>query len=139
MPTIRKRTIVTSSGVSGDGKFPLTGSQYEYLPFDSEIEFAVIARPQEAATAAPPAGIEASIYSGSDVLQQSDKITYKGPDRRDGPTDTMLGVNAASRRDDFMVSDVAGAGERIAAELILPAAGGSNAYEVETIVIITPA
>lgn len=129
MPTIRRRTVFTAGVPSGAGLYPITGSQYEYLPFDAEVEFAVVATPTED-TDVGVANIEASIYSGSDVLQQQDAVTVK-----------PIGALAApiSRRDDFLVSDVAAAGERISVELSSPPADATSNGIVETCVIITPA
>ena len=124
MPTIRRITTVTAGVVSGAGAYPITGSQYEYLPFDAEVEFAVVARGTSASS------VEASVYSGSDVLQQQDAVTNK-------PAADAAG-GAISRRDDFLVSDVAAAGERISVELQLPSGSGAGCT-VETCVIITPA
>ena len=145
MPTIRKRTTVANDGtIAGAGVYPITGSQYEYLPFDAEIEFAIVARPDDAAQGAEAATIghyAASVYSGSDVLQQQDVITRKACYRlKDDGTDIVCKdpSDQISRRDDFLVSDVAAAGERISVELAVTT-NPSQPMEIETVVIITPA
>ena len=155
MPTIRKRTTVASDGtIGGAGVYPITGSQYEYLPFDAEIEFAIVARPQDASVGSEMASLgeyAASVYSGSDVLQQQDVITKKATFvNQTKTTDTAgqmddgaivvarNGREAVSRRDDFLVSDVAAAGERISVELAATS-NPSEGMEIETVVVITPA
>lgn len=108
MPTIRdSRSVAANSTV-----YPLQGSQYEFMSQNAKVEFAVIA----AAT-----GILASIFSGSDVLQQAAPATVK--------------TTPAMYPEDFLVEDVAAAGERISCE-IRNTTGG--AIVVETIVRITP-
>ena len=108
MPTIRKSTSVAANGQA----FPLTGDQYEYLPFPARVEFALLA----AAT-----GIQATVYSGSDVLQQQ--------------APTSIKTTPAVYPDDFLVDDVAGAGERL--NVILQNTTGAPIV-AETVVRITP-
>lgn len=108
MPTIRdSRSVAANSTV-----YPLQGSQYEFMSQNAKVEFAIIGS---------AAGIQASVFSGSDVLQQAAPITVK--------------ATPALYPDDFMIEDVAAAGERISVE-IRNTTGG--AITVETIVRITP-
>lgn len=110
MPTIRVSTV----NIPANGQaFPLQGNQYEYLPFNALVEIAIIAN---------AVGINATIYSGSDVLQQ------------DGPT--TVKATAAVYPDDFMVSDVAAAGERL--NVVLRETTGVATTDIETVVRITP-
>jgi len=112
MPTIR----VNNTLLAGVPTFPLQGSQYEYLPFNARVEFAVIET-----TTVLVGDVQATVFSGTDVLQQAGAITTKS----DGAT---------VYPDDFLLDDVAAAGERLSVEL-LSAAG---AADVQTTVKITP-
>lgn len=110
MPTIRATT--TNLAANGTA-FPLQGNQYEYLPFNAQLEFAVVAN---------AAGILATVYSGSDVLQQAGAATVKS--------------TSPVYPDDFLLTDVAMAGERISVELRETA--GVATTDIETVVRITP-
>ena len=112
MPMIRKKTDTTDGGTF----FPLQGSQYEYLPFNALLEFAIISN-----TEANTAGADATVYSGSDVLMEKSGVDSK----------TVLN---AIYPDDFTLQDVAAAGERIGVQLDVGAGGG----ECLTVVRITP-
>ena len=94
MPLIRKKQTVGA----GETVFPLQGSQYEYLPFNALLEFAII---EDDAAAG---NITATVYSGSDVLMESSGV------------DAKVTLNAIYP-DDFTLSDVAAAGERIGVSL----------------------
>ena len=110
MPTIR----VTNTNIAANATvFPLAGSQYEYLPFNARVEFAIIS---SAAT------IDCSVFSGSDVLQQG------------GPPTTK--ATPPVYPDDFLLDDVAMAGERIS--VVLRETGNVATTDVETVVRITP-
>jgi hypothetical protein len=110
MPTIRTSTTnIAANGTS----FPLQGNQYEYLPFNAQVEFAVIAN---------AAGILVTVYSGSDVLQQAGAATVKS--------------TSPVYPDDFLLADIAMAGERISVELRETA--GVATTDIETVVRITP-
>jgi hypothetical protein len=115
MPTIRKSTAVAFGGTP---VFPLLGDQFEYLPFNARVQFAVIGL--------STAGIstQATVYSGSDVLQQNAPITRRG-----------AGLTAPIYPDDFLLDDVAQAGERLNVVLTNP---GTVNDQVETVCIITP-
>ncbi len=109
MPTIRERSTGTIGGVPVT-IFPLQGSQYEYLPFNARVEFAIVG--DKATVPAEIDGVTATVFSGSDILQQAGPITNKGL------------VTAQSRNavypDDFLLDDVAAAGERISVQLDIP-------------------
>lgn len=113
MPTIRVSNLL-GAGVT---TFPLNGSQYEYLPFNARVEFAII----ETTLVASIGDVVATVFSGTDVLQQAGGITQK------------IG-GSTIYPDDFLLDDVAAAGERLSVELN-SAAGGAT---VETTVKITP-
>jgi hypothetical protein len=76
--------------------FPLQGSQYEYLPFNAYVEFAIL---QVAATDANLA----TVFSGSDVLQEQSAIDVK--------------ATAPTYPDDFLLADAAAAGERLGVQI----------------------
>jgi len=113
MPTIRSVDVIAA----GVPTFPLQGNQYEYLPFNARVEFAIT----EITPVALVGDVEATVFSGTDILQQqalisgdiAGKVTYP---------------------DDFLLDDVAAAGERLSVEL-RSAAGSAT---VETVVKITP-
>ena len=112
MPTIRVNNLLDA----GVPTFPLQGSQYEYLPFNARVEFAIIE------TSATPVGdVIATIFSGTDVLQQAGAITVKSG-------------GATVYPDDFLLDDVAAAGERLSVELT----SAAGAADVQTTVKITP-
>lgn len=122
MPTIRVRTAVDAAGTF----FPLQGNQYEYLPFNARVEFGLVG---QATTAADIDAITATVYSGSDILQQRGPISNKS---------AVTGqTNGAVYPDDFLLDDVAAAGERLSVELNVPAAGTAG-DTVDTVVKITP-
>jgi hypothetical protein len=110
MPTIRSTTTNLAANATA---FPLQGNQYEYLPFNAAVEFAVVAN---------AAGILATVYSGSDILQQAGATTVK--------------ATSPVYPDDFLLADIAMAGERISVEIRETA--GVATTDIETVVRITP-
>lgn len=113
MPTIRKRVTVPFGGAP---VYPLQGDQYEYLPFPARVQFAIIG------TTTATVNTAATVYSGSDVLQQNGPITQKA-------------VQTPINPDDFLLDDVAGQGERL--NVVLTNSGTTN-DTVEVACIITP-
>lgn len=111
MPTIKKRTTMTASGQA----FPLQGDQFEILPYDALCEFAVLAD--------TGATVRSTIYSGSDLLQQS------------AITDILAVASPILYPDHYNLNDVAARGERLSVELLEGAAGTPI---VRTQVRITP-
>jgi len=110
MPTIR----VTTTNLAANGQaFPLQGNQYEFLPFNARVEFAIVAN---------AAGIDVTVYSGSDVLQQNGPATVK--------------ATPPLYPDDFLLDDVAMAGERL--NVVLRETAGVATTDIETVVKITP-
>jgi len=132
MPTIRNKTVVAQ----GEGPvtiFPLQGNQYEYLPFNARVEFAIVGRAAGATGVAEDIDkVTATVFSGSDILQQQSGITNK--------TNTTAQSQDAVYPDDFLLDDVAAAGERLSVQLDIPdptgAAGDSTI--IDTVVKITP-
>lgn len=112
MPTIRVTNVVAA----GVPTFPLQGSQYEYLPFNARVEFAIVET-----TAVLVGDVLAQVFSGTDVLQQGGGITGKA-------------AGAPVYPDDFLLDDVAAAGERISVELN----SAAGAATVQTVAKITP-
>jgi hypothetical protein len=107
MPTIRKRNILAAGEIVN----VLSGDQYEFLPFNALVEFAIISNLGDDL---------ATVYSGSDVLQQQ------------GPISEQL--TPPRYPDDFLLSDVAAAGERLNAQ-VQCVTGPST---IDTVVKITP-
>lgn len=116
MPTIRKLVAVP---IGGAPIYPLTGDQFEYLPFDARVQFAIIEK-----SGVATAVLQATVYSGSDVLQQAGPVTVKA-----------VGGTAIFP-DDFLLDDEASAGERL--NVVLTNSGTGAAASVECVVIITP-
>ena len=110
MPTIR---VTTTNLAANATAFPLQGNQYEYLPFPARVEFAIVAS---------AIGIDVTVYSGSDLLQQGGPATVK--------------ATPPEYPDDFLLDDVAGQGERL--NVILRETTGVATTDIETVVKITP-
>ena len=87
MPLIQQSVSIPASSVNDN---VIQGSQFEFLPYNASLRFAL----NGSAT-----GLVADIYSGQDVLAE------------------QMAVNTLNRvpinPDDFLLSDVAGQGERI--------------------------
>lgn len=111
MPLIK---VTTTNLAANATSFPLQGNQYEYLPFPASVAFAVIAN---AST------IDVSVFSGSDILQQGGPPTVKT---------TITSVYP----DDFLLDDIAGAGERIS--VVNRETGAVATTDLETAVKISP-
>ena len=110
-PLIKVLVAMTANGTS----YPLSGSQYEFLPFDAMVEFAILAD--------TGATVNASVFSGSDVLQQRSAV------------DILAVASPIVYPDHYSLSDVAAAGERLSVELV-EGAGGTP--DVRTACRITP-
>lgn len=111
MPTIKRRTDIPANGVVS----PLVGSQYEYLPFDAMVEFAILADAGD--------DVNASVFSGSDVLLQNERLDEKAL------------TEAVQYPWDYDIQDVAAAGERLGVQL---QENAGLAATVRTVVRITP-
>lgn len=93
MPLIKVTTTMAANGQA----FPLQGSQYEYLPFDAAVLFAILAD--------TGAVVTASVFSGSDVLQQA------------SPVDILAVANPIIYPDHYSLQDYAARGERLSVQL----------------------
>ena len=110
MPLMSVRTALAASSSAT----PLTGQQYEVLPYPAKVEFAI----QADAT-----GVLATVYSGTDLLQE------------EGPV--QLGtINVQPKYpDDFFLADVADWNEKLKVQL-RDTSGAARV--VQTVVMITP-
>jgi hypothetical protein len=108
VPTIRKRTNL----LTGESANALSGDQFEFLPFNAGVEFAIISDLVD---------VEATVYSGSDVLMEQAPVSVQSTPPR--------------YPDDFLLQDVAAAGDRLSVKLQNNNAG---AVVVDTVVKITP-
>jgi len=112
MPMIKTLTV---DAAAASVTFPWQGNQYEFLPFDAQIEVALLADTADTFTA--------SVFSGSDVLLQDSQI------------DNLALAVPITYPDDYSLDDVAGAGERLGCSLN----NGTGAVAtVRTQVRITP-
>lgn len=112
MPTIKRTTALGAN----EEATPLSGSQYEYLPWPALIEAAVIVEPGGA--------VDADFFSGSDVVLQS------------APLDEKALTAPLTYPDDYQVQDVANGGERLGLT-IRETAGAAGPTTVRTVVRIT--
>ena len=112
MPTIKRTNANVAVGAVVN---PLVGSQYEYLPFDALVEFAILADAADTFTA--------SVFSGSDVLMQNEVL------------DQLAVATPIRYPDDYQIQDVAAAGERLGVQLTNT---GGAPGDVRTLVRITP-
>jgi len=112
MPMIKTYDAGVADGAT---IFPWQGNQYEFLPFDAEVEVALLADAGDT--------WEASVFSGSDVLLQSSQI------------DALAIANPIIYPDHYSLQDVAAAGERLGCSLL----NNTGAVaDVRTQVRITP-
>lgn len=112
MPSILVQTTDAASGATVN---PLQGSQYEYLPFNAYVEFAVYADAGDTWTL--------SVFSGSDVLMQN------------APMPILATATPIIYPDHFFLNDTALAGERLGVQAV----NGTGAVaSFRTLVRITP-
>lgn len=112
MPTI---LVQTTDAADGSTTAPLTGSQYEYLPFDAFVEFAIYADTADVFTV--------SVFSGTDVLMQS------------SPMPILATAAPIIYPDHYYLNDGALAGERLGVNAV----NGTGAVaSFRTSVRITP-
>lgn len=112
MPTILVQTTGAAAGATVN---PLQNSQYEYLPFDAMVEFAVYADTGDTWTV--------SVFSGSDVLMQN------------ATAPILATASPIIYPDHFFLNDVAAAGERLGVQAV----NGTGAVaDLRTLVRITP-
>jgi len=134
MPTIRTRTVV-DAGAGPQTVFPLQGNQYEYLPFNARVEFGIVGNSKVEADGLPGVSadidkITATVFSGSDILQQQSGITNK--------TAVTAQSQDAVYPDDFLLDDVAAAGERLSIQLDIPDPTALMQTVIDSVVKITP-
>lgn len=110
MPTIRVSSIIAANGTNDN---VLTGSQFEFLPFNALLEFAINGS---------AIGLVTDVYSGSDTLIENGAVNSLN----------RFGVYP----DDFDLNDVAAAGERIKVRVRNTTAGALTHF---TTCRITPA
>jgi hypothetical protein len=89
MPLINFAQAMTANGTYE----PLTGSQYEYLPWPAAIEIAFNAAVTEEAVA--------TVSSGSDILME------------EAPVPVVTVANQPPKYDEAMLTDIAAAGDRL--------------------------
>ena len=106
---------ITSVIPPGGSVAPLVGQQYEFLPFNAVVEFAVICAPGDT--------VEANLASGTDILMQN------------APIDEKAATAPIVYPEDYQVVDAVLRGERLG--LILRNTGASPAT-VRTVVRVTP-
>ena len=112
MPLIKS---IDQGVADGATIFPWQGNQYEFLPFDADIDVALLADTGDVWLA--------SVFSGSDVLMQSSQI------------DELALATPLTFPDSYSLSDVAAAGERLGCSLT----NNTGAVaDVRTAVRITP-
>lgn len=87
MPLIQNSVSIAANATNEN---LITGSQFEFLPYDAALSFAINGS---------AAGLVMDVYSGQDVLAENSAVNSVN----------RIPVNP----DDFLLSDVAGAGERI--------------------------
>ena len=112
MPSILTTTTDAAAGATVN---PLQGSQYEYLPWDALVEFAIYADTADTWTI--------SVFSGSDVLMQSSTAPI------------LATASPIIHPDHFFLQDVAAAGERLGVQAV-NGTGGIASFR--TMVRVTP-
>jgi hypothetical protein len=89
MPMIQKRIVLAASSSAS----ALTDDQFEYLPYNALVEFAVLT---------DATGVLMTIFSGSDLLMD------------EGPVPIGSAINVFPKYpDDYHLTDVAAGGERL--------------------------
>lgn len=89
MPTIQGRVSVAASTVTDN---VLSGSQFEFLPYDAALEFGIVGDTNAA-------DLRVDVYSGQDVLMESAEPSAQN--------------RIPVFPDDYNLQDVAAGGERI--------------------------
>lgn len=102
MPVIQKKVTVLANTVNDN---VLTGSQFEFLPYHAKVDFGM----NQSAT-----GLVVDVYSGQDVVAE----------QMEPPINVRYPVNP----DDFTLTDVAGAGERLKMRVRNTTAGNLDLY-----------
>ncbi len=84
---------------AGGTFYPLTGSQFEFLEWPAYLEIAIVSRDATGTSA-----LQATVYSGSDLLQAMSPVDVKA-------------TAFVAYPEDFSLTDYAAAGERIGIQL----------------------
>ena len=111
-PSILVQTTAAAAGATVN---PLANSQYEYLPWDAFVEFAVYADTGDTWTL--------SVFSGSDLLMQN------------APMPILATAAPIIYPDHFYLNDAAAGGERLGVQALN---GTGAAADFRTLVRITP-
>lgn len=109
MPLIK---VTSALAAAGDTAFPLRGNQYEILPWDAAVKFAITT---------DVAVVRASVYSGGDLLQQQSDL------------DVLAAASPHLNPDHYLLEDVAAWNERLGVDLTKISGAASS---VRTSVII---
>lgn len=112
MPSI---LVQTTDAAAGSTTNPLQGSQYEYLPWDAFVEFAIYADTGDTFTL--------SVFSGSDVLMQNATMPI------------LATAEPILYPRHFFLNDVAAGGERLGVQAVNGSVGIAS---FRTLVRITP-
>ena len=107
--------VQTTGAAAGATVNPLSNSQYEYLPWDAYVEFAIYADAGDTWTV--------SVFSGSDLLMQN------------APMPQLATATPILYPDHYYLTDAAGAGERLGVQALN---GSAGVADFRTLVRITP-
>lgn len=106
--------VITTTVPANGSATPLVGQQYEFLGFPASVAFGIVA---------DAVGIVATVYSGSDLLQQ------------EGPAVIRAAGALPVNPDDFYLTDVAAPGDRLSVQLRNTTGAGIS---TRVVVQITP-
>jgi hypothetical protein len=104
MPVIAQRVTIAGSSVNDN---VLAGSQFEYLPYNAELEFGINGD-------ANAVDLRVDVYSGQDILMENGMINSQ--------------ARFPVYPDDFTLTDVAAAGERLKIRIRNLNAAGRDAF-----------
>lgn len=104
MPTIKRTVDLAANGTAN----LLSGNQYEYLPYNAQVRMAILADPGDA--------VDATVYSGTDVLLEAAQLDEKPVTEPVTTRDIQLEDMAlAGERLSIQVRETAGAAARVRA------------------------
>lgn len=109
MPVIQKKVSIAANSVNDN---VITGSQFEYLPWNAKVDFGM----NQSAT-----GLVVDVYSGQDTVAEA--------------MEPAINARYPVNPDDFTLTDVAAANERLKVRVRNTTAGALDFYIG---VIITP-
>lgn len=102
MPVIQKKVSIPANSVTDN---VLSGSQFEFLPWPAKVDFGML----QSAT-----GLVVDVYSGQDTLAES--------------MEPAIAARYPINPDDFTLTDVAAAGERLKVRVRNTTAGALDFY-----------